>query len=46
MIRQTQIKDYEAIKEMNLSLGVDRSQIDKRAYSVSLQKKGSFSSRI
>ena len=40
MIRQAQVEDYEAIKEMKSSLGIDRSQLDKREYSVSLQKKG------
>ena len=40
MIRQAQIEDYEVIKKIKCSLGIDRSKLDNREYRVSLQKNG------
>jgi ribosomal protein S18 acetylase RimI-like enzyme len=40
MIRQAQIEDYEPIKKIKHSVGIDRSKLDNREYRVSLQKGG------
>lgn len=40
MIRLGQADDYEAIKKIRSSVGIDHNQLDNREYRLSLQKKG------
>jgi GNAT superfamily N-acetyltransferase len=40
MIRPGRVDDYEAIKKLVCSVGIDRNQLDNRAYRVLLQKRG------